>query len=47
MFVIKLPLLVESRRVSSFHNLLYYNHYFRKCFELVYRKCGYSNFSHR
>jgi hypothetical protein len=28
----------ESRRTSSFHNFLSFNHYFRKYFKLVYRK---------
>jgi hypothetical protein len=34
----------ESRRISYFHNLLSYNHYFRKYFKLLYRKCVYGNF---
>jgi hypothetical protein len=29
---------IESRRISSFHNFLYYNHYFSKYSEQVYRK---------
>jgi hypothetical protein len=38
--VLKVPLLVDqqSRRISSFHNLLYFNYYFRKYFKLVYNK---------
>jgi hypothetical protein len=28
----------ESRRINSFHNLLSFNHYFRKYFKLVYTK---------
>jgi hypothetical protein len=28
----------ECTRISSFHNVLYYNNYFRKCFKLVYRE---------
>jgi hypothetical protein len=38
----------EMERISSFHNFLFFYHYFRKYLKLVYRKkCGYGNFNHR
>jgi hypothetical protein len=30
--------LQQCRLISYFHNFLSYNHYFRKCFKLEYRK---------
>jgi hypothetical protein len=36
-----------ERRISSVHNFLSFNHYFKKFFKLVSRKeCGYGNFNH-
>jgi hypothetical protein len=37
----------ESRQISSFHNILCFNHYFRKYFKLVYKKFGYVNYKHQ
>jgi hypothetical protein len=37
----------ESRQISSFHNFLFFSHYFRELFKWVQKKCSYGNFDYR